>query len=148
MALVTIAAVQTDVEALYAVLAERKTVGSARDGVASLNELISALNGAYTPQVTIVATDGSSMGADDAAFILIAGGLGQALNRAGVAGDVFVLSNTADTTDNMLVAAKSGAIVAGDIFAVAAGAATVTFLGNTGTPIQTDTEDRDTFMDV
>lgn len=140
MALPTIAAVQADITALYGVLAERKTLPRGRVAVAALNEIIQALNEAYDSQFTITATDGANMGATDGDFIATGGLYAAKGDVAGVAGDIFVCSDTADTTDNALQTAKGGAPAAGDLFQVAAGAATVTYLGDTSTPVETDDE--------
>lgn len=140
MALPTIAAVQADITALYGVLAERKTLPRGRVAVAALNEMIQAINEAYEPQYTITATDGANMGATDGDFIATGGLYAAKGNVAGIAGDIFKCSDTADTTDNALQTAKGGAPAANDIFQVDAGAATFTYLGSTGTPVETDDE--------
>jgi hypothetical protein len=147
MAIPIISVAQAAVESLYGVVADRKTRARGRSVVQSLSEIISGLNEAYASDVTIVATDGANMGAEDSDLIAT-GGLFTALGRIGVEGDIFVSSDNADTTDNALQTAKGGAPAAGDLFQVLAGAATIAWLGNTGTPVQVDTEDRDTFIDV
>ena len=132
----TIAAVQTDVEALYAVFADDKTAPRARQGVITLSELISPLNDAYTPNVVVTITDGTD--ADDATLIGAAGEVGLALGRASVEGDIFEVTGTGDTTDNALAAV--GGPIAGSLYQVAAGAATFIYLGNSNTPVETDNE--------
>lgn len=142
--LTTIAAVQTDVVAIYAILADDKTAPRARDGVQVLSELIASLNGAYTPDVVLTITDGTD--ATDGDLLAVTGEVGLALGRAAVEGDIFEVTGTGDTTDNALAAV--GGPIAGSLYQVAAGAATFIYLGNSNTPVETDTEDRDTFIDV
>ena len=138
MALPTIAAVQIDVTAIYAVLADRKTRIRARQGVVKLNEMIVSLNEAYEADVDLTITDATD--ADDAALLAVSGEVGIALGRAAVEGDIFQVGGTGDTTDNALQTAKGGAPADGDLFQVAAGAATFIYLGNVGTPVETDSE--------
>lgn len=142
MALPTIATVQADITSIYSALAERKTLPRGRQGVQALNEVYQSLNEAYEAQYTITATDGANMGADDAAFIATGGLFAAKGDVAGVAGDIFICSDNADTTDNALQTAKGSAPAAGDLFQVDAGAATVTYLGawNSGVPFDMDDE--------
>ena len=136
MALPTVAAVQTDVEALYAVFADDKTAPMARQGVIALSELIAPLNGAFTPNVALTITD--STDANIGALLAITGEVGIALGRAAAEGDIFSVTGTGDTTDNAL--AGLGGPVAGSFYQVAAGGVTALYLGNTGTPVETDNE--------
>jgi hypothetical protein len=136
MALPAISAVQTDITAIYAVLADNKVAAGARYGVQVLSELIAPLNAMYNPTVTLTITDATD--ADDAALLLVTGEVGLALGRAAVEGDIFAVTGTGDTTDNALAAV--GGPIAGSLYQVAAGAATVIYLGNTGTIIETDSE--------
>lgn len=88
----------------------------ARAGAGSLDEVIAALEEAYTPMVTLTVTDTTD--ADLAAFFAVDGELTVALGRLPEVGDVFAVGGTGDTTDDALETAKGSAVAAGNLFEV------------------------------
>lgn len=127
MALASVATIEAGVSGIFTALKDsQQKVRNARAATQALAEAFSVLNDAYKEDVELTITDLTDA---DAATLLGAGGeVGLALGRAAVAGDIFKVTGTGDTTDNALQTAKGSAPAAGDKFE-AATASTLNYLG-------------------
>lgn len=125
MALASTATVEAGVSGIFNALKDGKAQNG-RAAAQALAETFGALRAAYKEDVELTITDLTDA---DAATLLGAGGeVGLALGRAAVAGDVFKVTGTGDTTDNALQTAKGSAPAAGDKFE-AATASTLSYIG-------------------
>lgn len=127
MALASVATVEAGVSGIFNALKDsQQKIQNSRGAAQALAETFGALRAAYKEDVELTITDLTDA---DATALLGAGGeVGLALGRAAVAGDIFKVTGTGDTTDNALQTAKGSAPAAGDKFEATSGT-TLAFLG-------------------